>query len=67
MSRQRRRFKQTQSLQERCAEEARRLREEAKGLPPGLPREQLLRRARQAETASHLSEWLLSPELKPPT
>jgi hypothetical protein len=62
----RRRFKQTQSLEERLAEEAKRLREEAKLLPPGAVREALLRRARQAETSLHMSAWLQSPELQPP-
>jgi hypothetical protein len=62
----RRRFKQTQSLEERLSEEAKRLREEAQLLPPGAVREALLRRARQAETGSHLSEWLSSPGLQPP-
>jgi hypothetical protein len=62
---QRRRFKQTQSLEERLTEEAKRLREEAKLLPPGALREELLRRARQAETGSHISEWLSSPGLQP--
>ena len=62
----RRRFKQTQSLEERLAEEAKRLRKEAKLLPPGAVRETLLRRARQAETGSHMSEWLSSPGLQPP-
>jgi hypothetical protein len=62
----RRRFKQTKSLEERLAEEAKRLREEAKLLPPGTVREALLRRARQAETGSHMSEWLSSPGLRPP-
>jgi hypothetical protein len=27
----------------------------------------LIRRARQAETASHINEWLNSPGLRPPT
>lgn len=63
---QRRRFKQTESLEARLAEEAKRLREEAKSLPPGTAREDLLRRARQAETGSHMSEWLRSPGLQPP-
>lgn len=63
---QRRRFKQTISLEERLSEEAKRLREEARSLPPGAAREALLRKARQAETGSHMSEWLRSPELKPP-
>jgi len=63
---QRRRFKQNSSLEERLAEHAKRLREEAKSAPPGALRESLLRRARQAETASHMSQWLRSPELRPP-
>lgn len=63
---QRRRFKQTLSLEERLAEEAKRLREKAKMLPPGAPREEMLRRARQAETGSHISDWLRSPGLRPP-
>jgi hypothetical protein len=62
----RRRFKQTQSLEERLAEKAKRLREEAKSLPPGAVREALLRKARQAETGSHMSQWLSSPGLQPP-
>jgi hypothetical protein len=62
----RRRFKQTVSLEARLAEEAKRLREEAKLLPPGALREELLRKARQCETGSHMSEWLTSPGLQPP-
>jgi hypothetical protein len=58
----RRRFKQTKRL----AEEAKRLRDEAKLLPPGAVREALLRRARQAESGSHMTEWLTSPGLRPP-
>ena len=63
---QRRRFKQSLSLEERLANEAKRLRDEAKLLPSGAEREALLRRARQAETGSHVSEWLASPGLQPP-
>jgi len=63
----RRRFKQTESLEERLAAEAKRLREEAKLLPRGPARQQVLRKARQAETGSHMSEWLRSPGLRPPT
>ena len=66
MQQQRRRFKQTTSLEQRLAAEARRLREEAKSLPPGIARDDLIRRARQAETGSHMSEWLRSPGLQPP-
>lgn len=57
---QRRRFKQTVSLEVRLAEEAKRLREVAKLLPPGALREELIRKARRAETASHMNEWLTS-------
>jgi hypothetical protein len=59
---QRRRFGQKQILEERLAEEAERLRKEAKGTPPGIERERLMRRARQAEPGSHMSEWLRSPD-----
>jgi len=62
----RRRFKQTTSLEHRLAEEAKRLRKEARGTPPGFRRDQLIRKARQAETASHMSEWLTSPSLQLP-
>jgi hypothetical protein len=63
---QRRRFKQTTSLEARLAEEANRLPEEARTLPPGAEREEMLRKARQAETGSHMTEWLTSPGLRPP-
>jgi hypothetical protein len=63
---QRRRFRQTQSLEARLAEEAKRLREAAKLLPPGPERVEMIRKARQAQTGSHMSEWLRSPGLQPP-
>ena len=63
---QRRRFKQTISLEDRLAEEAMRLREKAQSLPPGVEREQAIRKARQAETGAHMSEWLRSPGLQAP-
>jgi hypothetical protein len=47
-------------------EEARRLKEQAKKAAAGRKREALLRKARQAETGSHMSEWLRSPGLRPP-
>jgi hypothetical protein len=62
----RRRFKQTVALEERLGQEAQRLRDEAKRLPHGPEREILLRKARQAETGSHISDWLRSPGLQPP-
>ncbi|MFK4506857.1 hypothetical protein LPJ38_27870 [Bradyrhizobium daqingense] len=62
----RRRVKQTDPLEARLAAEAERLREQAKLLPPGVARDELLRKARQAETGSQMSEWLRSPGLQPP-
>jgi len=62
----RRRFKQETPLDQRLEDHAKRLRKEARGMPPGIKREDLIRRARQAETAAHLSEWISSPGLQPP-
>ena len=62
----RRRFKQTESLEERLVDEAIRLREQAKLLSPGAASEALLRKARQTETASHINAWLNSPGLQAP-
>jgi len=64
---QRRRFTQpTTQLEDRLAQEAKRLRKEAQGTPPGVERDRLIRRARQAETGSHMSEWLRSPGWQSP-
>lgn len=62
----RRRFKQTVSLGDRLTEEAKRLRKQAQGTPPGIQRERLVRRARQLDTAAHVNEWITSPGLRPP-
>jgi hypothetical protein len=67
MQQQRRRFRQVEPLEQRLAAEARRLREQAKLLGPGLLRETLLRKARQTEMAAHMSDWLQAPGLRPPT
>jgi hypothetical protein len=62
-----RRFSQKiDSLEDRLAEEAAKLRKEAQGTPPCIERERLMRRARQADTGSHLSEWMRSRGLQPP-
>jgi len=53
----RRRFKQASSLRERLAEWAKEVREQAAHLPPGRDREALLKKARQADTASELDDW----------
>ena len=62
----RHRVRQTEALETRLAAEAERLRERARSLPPGAARDELLRKARQAETGSQMSEWLRSPGLQPP-
>jgi hypothetical protein len=56
--------KKTDSLEKRPAEEAKSPRAEARKLPPGIEQERLLPKPRQADTASHLTEWLMSPGLK---
>lgn len=63
----RRRVKHTLTFEERLAEEARRFTAAAEREPPGSrARELLLRRARQAETASHMNDWLRSSGLQQP-
>jgi hypothetical protein len=67
MAKQRKHAKRTATFEERLAEEAIKFKEAAEKQPPGsTARELLLRRARQAETASHINNWLSSPGLQPP-
>ena len=66
MTQHRRRIKQTRSLEERLAEQAAQLKEQASQLPAGAEREALLKKARVAETGAHLTDWLTSPGLQPP-
>ncbi len=63
----RRRFRPNSTLEQRLSFEAERLRKEAQGTPPGVARDDLLRRARQAETAIRMNEWLSSPGAQPPS
>ena len=63
----RRRSKHTATFKERLTEEAALFRKAAEEAPPGTPRELLLGRAGQAETASNMRDWLKSPGLQPPT
>ena len=63
---QRRRFKQIRTFPDRLSDFAREARERAEKLPPGTEKDDLLRKARQADTAFHLEEWLNSPGLRPP-
>jgi hypothetical protein len=57
----RRRFKQTVSLQDRIAEWAVGVREQAKEMQPGQERDELLKKLRQAESAMHMDKWAKSP------
>jgi hypothetical protein len=62
----RRRAKQTTSLKDRLAVFAEDARGKASQLGPGAERDDLLKRARQADTAAHLDDWANSPGLRPP-
>ena len=62
----RRRFKQVESLEQRLAHEAEKLREKARSLRPGPLRDALIRKARHTEAASHMNDWLHSSGLRSP-
>lgn len=62
----RRRDKQTVSLKDRLASFAKEAIDKAKHLPSGPERDELLKKARRADTASHIDEWANSPGLQPP-
>jgi len=55
------------TLEERLAIEAEDLRLRAKKVQPGQQRDNVLRRARQADTAAHMEDWMRSPGLQSPT
>jgi hypothetical protein len=61
----RRRFKQNTTLNERLIAFADEAREKAK-TTVGPKREALIKKARRADTAAHLDEWVNSPGLQPP-
>jgi hypothetical protein len=63
---QRRRFKNIRTFPDRLSDFAREARERAEQLPPGPERDELIRKARQAETASRIDDWANSPGLQPP-
>jgi hypothetical protein len=58
---------QVYRFDERPFAQAERLRKEARGTPPGVKRDQLLRRARQIENAARAQDLLNSPGPKPTT
>jgi hypothetical protein len=55
-----------QTIEQNWREQADAAKREALRLPPGKERDALLRKARQLQTASHINDWLSSPELQPP-
>lgn len=57
-------FKQTDK--QRLSEEAAKLRNEARGTPPGVKRDRLIRRAQDTESAAQVNGWLNSRDLQPP-
>jgi hypothetical protein len=54
------------TILEKWHDQAEAFKQEAAKLPHGRERDELHRKARQLETASHVNEWLLSPGLTPP-
>jgi hypothetical protein len=68
MTQRRNRNEREMSFEDCLAEEARRFAAAAeKEIPGSTARELLLRRARQAETASRANKWSRSPGLKAPS
>ena len=63
---QRRRIKQTTSLDERLTQQLQQIKEQVGTMPSGRARDEMMRTARQAETAARLNEWLSSPGLQAP-
>lgn len=60
-------FGRAVSPQDQLSKVAQESREHAKTMPAGKEREELQRKASQAETAAHIDEWVNSPGLRPPT
>ena len=58
--------RRTKCVADKLSEEAQRLREEARRAQHPKDRDQLLRKARQTETAAQINEWVSSPGLRPP-
>lgn len=60
-------FKQSSTFEYRLAQEAINLRKQAEGMPHGIRRDELLRKAGQIDVASQINQWLTSPGLRAPT
>jgi hypothetical protein len=61
-----RRRSQPHSFEDQISAEKIRLQEQLSITAHGPQRDALVRKIRQLETASHMSEWLRSPGLQPP-
>jgi hypothetical protein len=62
----RNRTRPTETFEERLKAFAKASRQAARSLPPGKDREELLRKARQAETTAHVHDSVDSTGLQPP-
>jgi len=60
-------FNKSPTLNERLAEQKRRLESKANRAAPGLTRDKLLEKIRQLDVAGQVNEWLSSPGLRAPT
>ena len=56
-----------ETVEQKWHEQSEAAKQEAAKLPHGKLKSELLREARQLETASQISQWLSSPGLQPPT
>ncbi len=61
MVKRRRRFKQTVPFKDRLTSFAQELRKKASSMPTGQYRDELLKRASRADTATRIDEWARSP------
>jgi hypothetical protein len=66
MGEKRKRDKQSTTLRDRVAAFARDSERQAEQLPPGPQRDEAVKKARQAQIANDIDQWLNSPSLQPP-
>jgi len=60
-------FKQLSKFEYLLEEEAISFRKQAEGMPHGLRRDELLRKASEIDVAVNINKWLSSPGLRAPT
>ena len=56
----------TPTFEDQIAADKTRLEAQVARLPDGRKKDELVKKIRQLETASHISDWLSSPGLRPP-